>query len=199
MIYFISDTHFGHANIIKSCDRPFASVEEMNETMIELWNARVRNEDEVYILGDMFFRCKDPEPILKRLKGKKYLIIGNHDHTWLNKIPTEKYFEWVQLYADVQIGGERAVLSHYPMLSYRNDSKRYMIHGHLHNNCGADFWPLLAKRDRIFNAGVELNGYQPVTLPELIDNNGVFKAFHSPFEENNITPLSELFGISDDE
>lgn len=59
MVYFTADTHFGHENIIKFCDRPFASVEEMDETLIANWNGRVRANDTVFILGDMFFRISD--------------------------------------------------------------------------------------------------------------------------------------------
>ena len=55
MIYFTADTHFGHNNVIQFCDRPFASVEEMDEAMIQNWNERVTGNDTVYILGDMFF------------------------------------------------------------------------------------------------------------------------------------------------
>ena len=82
MYYFISDPHFGHENILKMCQRPFESVEEMNEAMIDAWNQRVTGNDTVFILGDLFYRCPDPEPILQRLKGKKRLIIGNHDSSW---------------------------------------------------------------------------------------------------------------------
>ncbi len=86
MIFFTADTHFGHANILKLCNRPFNTIEEMNETMICKWNSRVSGNDTVYIVGDMFFRCSDAETILKRLKGKKRLIIGNHDSSWVNKV-----------------------------------------------------------------------------------------------------------------
>ena len=76
-IYFTSDHHFGHENIIKFCDRPFRSVEEMDQTLIERWNEKVKPEDEVYHLGD-FSLAKDPQrvsDILDSLKGTKYLII----------------------------------------------------------------------------------------------------------------------------
>ena len=78
MIYFTADTHFDHANIIHFCNRPFATVEEMNETLIANWNRKVHGNDTVYILGDMFFRTSDPESILRQLKGQKHLITGNH-------------------------------------------------------------------------------------------------------------------------
>ncbi|HFR3503834.1 TPA: hydrolase, partial [Streptococcus suis] len=75
MQYFIADNHFFHENIILSRDRPFSNVEEMNNTMITNWNNRIKNNDDVYILGDMFFRAdiKEINNTLKQLKGKKYL------------------------------------------------------------------------------------------------------------------------------
>ena len=75
MIYFTADTHFGHANAIWMCGRPYKSVDDMNEAMIAAWNSRVTGNDTVYIVGDMFFRCEDPESILRRLKGRKRLLL----------------------------------------------------------------------------------------------------------------------------
>lgn len=81
MIYFTADTHFGHANAVWMCGRPYPDVEVMNEAMIATWNERVHGNDTVYIVGDMFFRCADPESILKRPNGKKRLIVGNPTKT----------------------------------------------------------------------------------------------------------------------
>lgn len=190
MKFFIADTHFGHRSMINFCDRPFETVEEMDQAMIDLWNARVKDEDDVYILGDMIYRHKDPESILKKLKGKKYLILGNHDWTWRHTIPAEKYFEKIDYYMEVQVNNDWCVLSHYPMLSYRSDSKHFMIHGHIHNDCSADFWPLLVSRPLILNAGVDINGFQPVMLPELIANNKAFKEMH-PLRETKKTSYED--------
>lgn len=77
MTYFTSDQHFGHFNIIRLCSRPFATVEEMDATMLARWNAKVREGDTVSILGDLFFRSATIEPILAQLKGRKHLILGN--------------------------------------------------------------------------------------------------------------------------
>ena len=83
MTYFTSDQHFGHFNIIRLCGRPFETVEEMDEALLSKWNAKVKADDTVYILGDLFFRAAKVEPILKALNGRKHLIVGNHDHTWM--------------------------------------------------------------------------------------------------------------------
>ncbi|HBL49503.1 MAG TPA: hypothetical protein DDZ65_04575 [Firmicutes bacterium] len=80
LIYFTADQHFGHANIIKHCNRPFDSVEEMDEYLLTQWNNRVGTNDTVYILGDLFFRnAVSADEYLSRMHGKKHLIKGNHD------------------------------------------------------------------------------------------------------------------------
>ena len=158
MIYYIADTHFGHENVIKFCNRPFSSVEEMNEVMIQHWNKRVHGNDTVYILGDMFLRCEEAESILKRLKGRKRIIVGNHDGSWMSKVPVREYFESVDMMLETSVANYGATMCHYPMLSWKHQLRTYMIHGHIHNDTRADFWPLIRNRDRVLNAGVDING-----------------------------------------
>ena len=80
MIYFISDTHFNHNNIIKYCNRPFKSINEMNQTIINNWNKTVKADDEIYHLGDLVLGKKEEMyNTVSNLNGKKYLIRGNHD------------------------------------------------------------------------------------------------------------------------
>ena len=178
MIWFISDTHFGHDNIIRFCNRPFASAEEMDETLVRNWNDRVAPDDTVFILGDLFFRSGNVEAILPRLRGSKRLILGNHDASWIGRVHLAAHFKSVDNYFEGSIGSAGATLCHYPMLSWPHSARTYMIHGHIHNNTHEDFWPLLVARDRVLNASVEINGYRPVTLEELIENNRRFKAEH---------------------
>lgn len=178
MIYFTADAHFGHANIIKMCERPFSDVETMNESMIAAWNERVRGNDTVYVVGDMFFRCPDPESILKRLKGKKRLIVGNHDSTWMNMVDMGRYFLSVDNFLETSDSAHALTLCHYPMVTWKHTIRSYMIHGHIHADTGADFWPLLRCRENVLNAGVDVNGYRPVTFDELVENNRKFKALH---------------------
>ena len=176
MIYFISDCHFGHCNVIGMCNRPFATIDEMNEALITNWNERVRGNDHVYILGDLFFRCQDPESILRRLKGKKHLIIGNHDGSWMERVELPAYFQSVDDFLTMTDGTRGITLCHYPLLTYKHAKKNYMIHGHTHNDTTSDYWPLLRIRERVLNASVEVNGYRPVTFDELVENNSRFKA-----------------------
>ena len=178
MIYFTADTHFGHENVLWMCERPFATIEEMNSALIENWNGRVKGNDTVYIMGDMFFRCAEPEPILQRLKGKKHLIVGNHDGSWMQKVALGDYFESVNTLLETTDGRHGLTLCHYPMLSWKHAQKTYMIHGHIHNDTRADFWPLLCARGHVLNAGVDINDFRPVTFDELVENNARWKLEH---------------------
>ena len=79
MIFFTSDHHFYHTNIIKYCNRPFQSVEEMNEEMVKRWNSVVNPGDTVYYLGDFSLAKRPVEVFVPRLNGEKHFIMGNHD------------------------------------------------------------------------------------------------------------------------
>ena len=185
MTFFTADQHFGHFNIMRLSKRPFASLEEMNETMIARWNDKVRDEDTVYILGDLFFRAATVEPTLQRLKGRKHLVLGNHDHTWTSKVRLADHFESVQTICEIDIDGKLATLCHYPMLSYPQARRGYMIYGHIHNNTGDDYWPLIMRRGRMLNAGVDINNFAPVTFDELQANNVSFRRQHADTVQSN--------------
>lgn len=176
MIYYIADTHFGHEKIRVNCERPFETVEEMDRAMVENWNSRVKAKDTVYIVGDMFFRNERPAgEILSVLKGHKMLVLGNHDHTWLTDELAEKYFDKISHMEMIHDGDNRITLCHYPMMTWYKEHKgAYLVYGHIHNSTDYDFWPLLLEKENMFNAGVEINGYTPVTLEELIANNRAY-------------------------
>ena len=117
MNYYISDCHFFHQNILRLTNRPYNTVEEMNEDIISRWNSRVTNDDDVYILGDMFFKFDDIQQvkdILNRLNGKKHLIKGNHDR-FLKQIRWQDYFESFDLYKEIADGDRCVILFHYPI------------------------------------------------------------------------------------
>ena len=138
MIYFISDTHFGHANIVKMCERPYPDVEAMNEALITAWNERVHGDDTVYIIGDMFFRCSDPESILKRLKGKKWLIVGNHDGSWMDKVDLNHYFVSVDNYLETT-DGVCTWNDDLPLSAASVEKCRANVHGSWSYSCGHKF------------------------------------------------------------
>lgn len=172
MIYFTADLHLGHANVIRFCNRPFTDVEEMDEALIANWNATVTGKDDVYILGDLFYRNSVPaDETLHRLRGRKHLILGNHDKRWINTVDLPRYFADVTNLLTYKRDGVKYTLCHYPMLSWEGRGRGgYMIHGHIHNNKPE------IDNDYLLNAGVEVNGYAPVPFDELVTNNARFKA-----------------------
>jgi calcineurin-like phosphoesterase family protein len=146
-IWVISDTHFNHANILNFTDysgnkvRPFASVEEMNETMIERWNEVVKPGDKIYHLGDVFFGSKDwIENNWSRLNGKKRLIVGNHDD--IPYIVGQRMFEKVDMWR--MFTEFNILLTHVPVHNSTLYEKRFKksdamlpmknVHGHIHSN-----------------------------------------------------------------
>lgn len=135
--YFgISDTHFNHDNIIGFCARPFATAKEMNEAMIEAWNAHVGVKDEVFVAGDFSYGARREyhmtvEDILRYLNGTKHLILGNHDLEY--KIGDVPGWATVQHYREFKMNKIRYVMSHYPMETWRNAQHGWiMLHGHSH-------------------------------------------------------------------
>ncbi len=177
MIYYTADLHLGHANVIRHCGRPFADTDEMDAALIRNWNDRVHRNDTVYIVGDFLFRARRPaEEYLSELKGRKHLLIGNHDKNWMKKADLTKWFESVSSMLFIKDRGRNVTLCHYPMMTWPGVSKDgYMIYGHIHNNTYADYWPLILANSLMLNAGVDINGFAPVTLDELILNNARFK------------------------
>jgi len=140
MIYFYADPHFGHANIINLCNRPFSDVKEMNETLIKNYNALVKLDDEVYILGDVAWKdTTSAIRTLKRLNGKKYLITGNHDRKNLKNDRFREQFVWIKDYYEFYYEKHLYVLFHYPIQNWNGMyRKSRLVFGHCHNNLNDD-------------------------------------------------------------
>lgn len=173
MNYYISDLHLGHYNIIKLCNRPFVSVEEMDETIINNWNSIVQDTDTVYIGGDFCYKSgKDPVEYLKRLNGKKHLCIGNHDKALLKNTAARKYFESIKDIYNIEDNGKRIVLCHYPMVEW-DGFFRNSIHlfGHIHNNTGNVAYNIVKSIPNCYNIGADVLGFTPRTLEEIIRAN----------------------------
>ena len=118
-IFFTSDMHFGHENVIKFDNRPFKTVEEMDEELIRRWNAKVGKGDLVYVLGDMIWKSRngDAEQLIKSLNGQIILIKGNHDR-FLHNAKAKAALAGVKDYDDISVPLEdgttrRCILSHY--------------------------------------------------------------------------------------
>lgn len=170
-IWFTSDTHFYHKNIIKYCYRPFNSVEEMNQSLIDNWNNVVKENDIVFHLGDFAF--DKWKHIINQLNGKIYLIVGNHDEI---KYPGHKIFDlfegvFNQLY--IQIDNQWIYLNHYPFLCYGGSYKNnpvWQLYGHVHSgpNCnGKDDCRLKITFPYQYDVGVDNNNYTPVSYNQI--------------------------------
>lgn len=132
-IFFTSDEHFDHKNIIASCNRPFLSIEEMNITMIKNWNNVVGKNDLVFVLGDF---CWTQESrwikILTQLNGTKILIRGNHDKR--RYIPENEFYLVYDGFLNIQIDTQLITICHYPMLSwYQSHRGAWQLFGHWHS------------------------------------------------------------------
>ena len=187
-LFLTSDSHFNHANIIKFCNRPFDSVEEMNETLISNWNNTVPKDGIVFHLGDFAFGGSEAwHNILSRLNGKIYLILGNHDHKNFKQGYFNK-FEDVAEQMTIEAGKKKLILTHFPLLCYNRTwntgQNCWNIHGHVHichnklANTGKDFERISLTFPTQYDAGVDLNDYTPISFDKLrsriqyqIDNN----------------------------
>ena len=136
--FFTADTHFGHYNIIRHCDRPW-TAEEHDDALVERWNSEVSKRDTVYHLGDFAMfksvpgkdRMKTYRKLRMRLNGKIHLILGNHD-----KMSQELYDTFTKVYdgiKEVKVDGEKITLCHYPMRSWnRSFHGSFHLFGHVH-------------------------------------------------------------------
>lgn len=158
MIYFTSDTHFGHFNSIRFDKRPFATVEEMDLAIIARWNERVGPNDEVYHLGDFAFRnAMAATHYLDRLNGRKHLIWGNHDSNQVKKMPG-----WAssQPVLELKVGDDLVCLSHYAHRTWnKSHYGSFHLFGHTHGSMPA--------YGRSLDVGCMCWDYRPVTLAEI--------------------------------
>lgn len=174
--FYISDLHLGHFNIIRLCNRPFSSIEEMDQTLIENWNNKVTEKDEVYILGDLIFKnAKSPKYYLKQLKGKKIMIRGNHDK-FLKDKQNLSYFESIHDMLSINDQNRFVNLCHYPMCEW-NGFFRNSIHlyGHIHNNIENDAYRIMRNIKNAYNVGADILDFTPMTLDEVIECNKRFQ------------------------
>lgn len=159
--WIISDTHFGHDNIIKYCNRPFANAQEMDEILIQNWNSVVQTNHRVYHLGDVYFGGKGNCKVLERLNGKKRLILGNHDD---GKDPyLQKHFVDIMAWEKLPFYG--LILTHMP-IRFDLDKAQKNVHGHIHQNILKKPGSQVPDDDYI-NVSVEHTNYTPVPLESL--------------------------------
>ena len=189
MNFYIADTHFGHANIIRFDGRPFLDEEEMENVMVANWNKAVSDEDTVYILGDFCWNSTEEWiRILNKLSGHKVLIRGNHDP---EDMPTELTgcFDDIRDYIEIEDTKRRVIMCHYPIPFYKKShgKRSHMLCGHVHTTEENNHLEQMCRelrekrkyaekpdsplnRGQIYNVGVMMRwmDYTPRTLDEIV-------------------------------
>lgn len=162
MIYFGSDWHLEHKNILGFTDRPFDDIEIMKDVFLYEWKQKVCKDDTVYLLGDISFHNRSISDF-ENLPGNKILIRGNHDPS---KFAKSSIWNDSRDYAEIKINNQLIILMHYPIESWRNMQHGSIhLHGHTHNNASHE---IFFKRNRI-DVGYDHTRQALSTLEELLD------------------------------
>jgi len=183
-IWFTSDHHFGHKNIISFSNRPFTDVDQMNEVMVQRWNEKIGKDDIVYHVGD--FALMSPgklRQLIARLNGKIHLITGNHESAALD---CADCFEWVKDYFELIVKDEDAhqgerfiVLFHYAMRVWNaSHYGTWHLYGHSHGDLPDDETSLS------FDVGVDSHDFYPLSYAD-VKSIMSKKKWVSPFQARN--------------
>lgn len=160
--FYTSDTHFFHKRIIEYCNRPFSSIEEMNEILIQRWNEKVKPNDTVYHLGDFIWSSSVEKirEICSRLNGQKILVYGNHDDK--KQLLNSGCFKCYN-YFDFKYHDKFIVLFHYPIQEW---NKKFHGAIHLHGHCHGTIENIKNR----FDVGVDSHNFYPISLEEIYEN-----------------------------
>lgn len=175
MIYYISDIHFDDQKIFDKCSRPFKNLVEFKLEVIKRWNAKIHDDDIVYVLGDIVEDSStDSINIFKSLRGVKHFIVGNHDHNLLDKIIKSNIFKSVKFIDLIMDRDRKVCICHYPLMDWMEFNRNgILVYGHIHNKTqlnGKAYKEIKEYyRDKpAYNCGVDVTNYEPVTLDEMI-------------------------------
>jgi calcineurin-like phosphoesterase family protein len=171
-VWLYSDPHFGHNNIIKYCNRPFKTTEEMNETLLNNYKNVITDSSLVYFLGDMSFGRQErkeqtPKWWCEQLPGTIVSYIkGSHDHgirPTMLKLP--KNVQKIVTEDDIQVEGIKFHLQHEPYFHNGEREFDWLIHGHVH-----EAKPMWNVSSNSINVSVEATNYAPVLLYNIVMN-----------------------------
>lgn len=157
-IYFTGCTHFGHSKIIGYCNRPFNTLQEMDDELVHNWNITVDKNDLVYLLGD--FAWRNWQQYAERLNGIIYLIKGNHDKR-SNKFYLEHCkFRSVSTLSDIKINNKPLTLCHYGMRVWnKSHFNAWHLYSHSHGR--------LPSMGKSWDVGVDNNNYKPISFEQV--------------------------------
>ena len=204
-VFFTSDLHFGHENVLRFDNRPFASVEEMDAELVRRWNEKVGKGDLVYVLGDLIWKSRngDAHNLIRSLNGQIILIKGNHDR-FLHNAQARASLAGIKDYDDICVTLEdgsvrRCILSHYFIPFYNGHRHQAIhLHGHSHFTDEADLELKMATelnesgfKNEIYNVGCMYWDYAPVTLAEILSQ--TVRASAPKYETIELTIDSDLY------
>ena len=165
-IFFISDTHINHNNIISYCNRPFSNVAEMNKAIVQNWNKVVGPDDIVYFLGD-FALGSNVEEVYREyrdaLNGFIFFLRGNHDRS---RSSVRKYFNIIDTCQTIEYRGHYFILSHQPLFDSQIPKGFINIHGHIHDNTLNE---KVYNKDCHINVSADVTGFTPLLIDDIID------------------------------
>lgn len=176
-LFYTSDMHFGHRNILNFCKRPFATEKEMNLALIENWNAVVRPNDIIFNLGDFCWwdSNRDIQKLFNRLNGKIYLQYGNHDSKkGFRELPSHVQIlddivhSWIKFENESKV--YEVVTSHYPLLTYAGSMRGvYHFFGHIHSGPGSmSSEASLTFSKNMYDVGVDNNLLSPIEFKDIL-------------------------------
>lgn len=175
MIYYISDIHLDDQKIFDKCSRPFSGLKEYKEEIISRWNGKVKNDDTIYVLGDIVEDTSvDSIETFRRLKGVKHFIIGNHDLQLLDAIKESRIFETIDFMRLIDDEGRKVCICHYPVMDWMEFNRKGIhVYGHVHNKTAKNGKAYAEIKQYYldkpaYNCGVDVTNYEPVTLDEMI-------------------------------
>lgn len=188
-IFYISDTHFGHNNVIYFDKRPFEDSEEMDKEMIARWNDQVKRGDHVYIVGDFIWtKPNAASEYLSKLNGHKHLILGNHDKGMGKEAKTARFFASIQEIKTIKDDGRKVFMCHYPIPWFPLHRNENSVHLFGHTHLTLEFYkamegiksfiedPNVDSKAQYFNVGANLPymNYTPQTLDRIIKEGSQF-------------------------
>lgn len=177
-VFFTSDTHFNHVNILRYTNRKnhYSTIQEMNNDFIRRWNEKVPKDGIVFHLGDVGFFNNDADNILDKLNGKIYLVMGNHDRKNI-KEKDKKRFMFVTQQLFITVEKQKIYLNHFPFLCmdgvFNNLGRVWQLFGHIHSEKHGEW--IGCDKPRIesmqlpiqYDVGVDNNDYAPISFYEV--------------------------------
>jgi calcineurin-like phosphoesterase family protein len=172
LVWFSSDWHMGHDNVIKMSNRPFANIDEMHNVLIANWNSVVHPEDTAYLLGDMVWTTKYLH-LLDQLNGNLHLVIGNHDN---QSVCNWRGWKSVHEYLRLKIDKDRLILCHYPIEAWHGQHHDAIhLHGHIH----AGISHKISNIPNRYDVGVDSWNMYPVSATKLIQYDKINSGYYN--------------------